>query len=887
MLSIPFEKHTLNNGLDVIVHSDRSIPVAAVNVWYHVGSKNETPGKTGFAHLFEHVMFEGSKHHNKDYFEPLQEIGANINGSTTNDRTNYWEDIPSNYLELALWLESDRMGFLLEALDENRFNLQRDVVKNERRQSYENRPYGMSYLKIQEALFPPPHPYNWPTIGSQEDLDNASVDDVKEFFRNFYHPSNASLSIVGDVEPQSVFKLVEKYFGDIEPGPSIERLSTQTSTLRGETNLILEDNIQLPRLYLAWPVPEDFTREQAALDILSVILADGRSSRLERKLLYENQTAHDIRVFNHAQEISGEFHIIATAGPNNSLETIQDELLKSLEEIKSHPPTEKEMMRAQNRIENYHIRQLEKLGGFGGKADQLNMYNVMAGNPDLINHDIARYRETTGDDVSNAAKLLGDHRINLKVLPKSKYKTAIKSVDRNIQPKPSTQITYEPPTPSKFELENGSELIVIEKNDLPIAQVGLLINKGATSDPDKYPGLTKFTAEMLVEGTKSKKAEELASELEHLGTRLSKDVSREHSFFSVDCLTKNIDASLLILADVVSNPIFPIEEFERLKNEHISDLTAQNDNPDFLASTIFRKLLYASNPKYGHPISGDINSVQNYDVETIKKQYKKIILDSKPTFIAAGNFNTKELIDQINNLFNAPIRESHIAGQEVTYLSNKDDNNTPKIYIIDRPDSAQSVIRAGHITLDRKHADYYSLAFVNYILGGDYSSRLNLNLRQDKGYSYGFYSNIDWSLVPSLWGARGSVQTEVTSEAVKEIIFEVEGIAKTNPISKEEFTKAKEGLIKSIPSQFESTSQIMNQLINMSIFDLKTDYFKSISEKLNALTLEQVQDSAQKHIDPRGIIIVVAGDRELIESPISELGYPVSIVTSDGQVEHE
>ena len=887
MLSIPFEKHTLNNGLDVIVHSDRSIPVAAVNVWYHVGSKNETPGKTGFAHLFEHVMFEGSKHHNKDYFEPLQEIGANINGSTTNDRTNYWEDIPSNYLELALWLESDRMGFLLEALDENRFNLQRDVVKNERRQSYENRPYGMSYLKIQEALFPPPHPYNWPTIGSQEDLDNASVDDVKEFFRNFYHPSNASLSIVGDVEPQSVFKLVEKYFGDIEPGPSIERLSTQTSTLRGETNLILEDNIQLPRLYLAWPVPEDFTREQAALDILSVILADGRSSRLERKLLYENQTAHDIRVFNHAQEISGEFHIIATAGPNNSLETIQDELLKSLEEIKSHPPTEKEMMRAQNRIENYHIRQLEKLGGFGGKADQLNMYNVMAGNPDLINHDIARYRETTGDDVSNAAKLLGDHRINLKVLPKSKYKTAIKSVDRNIQPKPSTQITYEPPTPSKFELENGSELIVIEKNDLPIAQVGLLINKGATSDPDKYPGLTKLTAEMLVEGTKSKKAEELASELEHLGTRLSKDVSREHSFFSVDCLTKNIDASLLILADVVSNPIFPIEEFERLKNEHISDLTAQNDNPDFLASTIFRKLLYASNPKYGHPISGDINSVQNYDVETIKKQYKKIILDSKPTFIAAGNFNTKELIDQINNLFNAPIRESHIAGQEVTYLSNKDDKNTPKIYIIDRPDSAQSVIRAGHITLDRKHADYYSLAFVNYILGGDYSSRLNLNLRQDKGYSYGFYSNIDWSLVPSLWGARGSVQTEVTSEAVKEIIFEVEGIAKTNPISKEEFTKAKEGLIKSIPSQFESTSQIMNQLINMSIFDLKTDYFKSISEKLNALTLKQVQDSAQKHIDPRGIIIVVAGDRELIESPISELGYPVSIVTSDGQVEHE
>ena len=880
MLSIPFEKHTLSNGLDVIVHRDHSIPVAAVNIWYHVGSKNETLGRTGFAHLFEHVMFEGSKHHNKDYFEPLQKIGANINGSTTNDRTNYWEDVPSNYLELALWLESDRMGFLLDALDENRFDLQRDVVKNERRQSYENRPYGMSYLKIQEALFPPPHPYNWPTIGSQEDLDNASVEDVKEFFRHFYHPSNASISIAGDVDSESTFRIVEKYFGDIDPGPSIERISTQTSTLLGETKIVLEDSVQLPRLYLAWAVPEDFTKMQAALDILSVILADGRSSRLEQKLLYKSQVAHDIRVFNHAQEISGEFHIIATAAPKGNLDTIENALFQELEAIKSTPPTVKEMDRAQNRIENYHIRQLEKLGGFGGKSDQLNMYNVMAGDPNFINKDLARYKAITPQDISEAAQLLGHNRVNLKVIPKSDYKPTSPSVDRNIQPEPARQISFEPPIPSRTKLKNGSELIIIEKKDLPIAQVGLFTNKGATSDPSASPGLTKFSANMMVEGTNNKSGEEIASELEFLGTRLSKEVSREHSFFSVDCLSKNIDQSLHILADVVKNPIFPDEDFDRLRNEQISELTAQNDNPDFLASTTFRGILYGHNSSHGHPISGNIESVNKYNISTIREQYKNVILDSKHIFIATGDFDKNDIIKQIDELFGAPANASQESHNEITNSLIGNDKNPTKIYIVDRPGAAQSVIRAGHVTLDRLHEDYYAMAFVNYVLGGDYSSRLNLNLRQDKGYSYGFYSSIDWAISPSLWSARGSVQTGVTAESIKEIIAEIEGISGSNLVSREEFSKAKEGLIKGLPGQFESNSQIMNQLINMAAFDLDLDYFKNMTSELENLTLEQVQNSAKRHINPECITVVIAGDREIIEEPLSKLGHPVSIVTS-------
>ena len=327
MISIPFEKHTLQNGLDVITHVDKTVPTVAVNVWYHVGSKNEVPGKTGFAHLFEHVMFEGSKNHNNDYFGPLQEIGALVNGSTTNDRTNYWENLPSNYLELAFWLESDRMGFLLEALDQGRFDLQREVVKNERRQSYENRPYGMAYLKLQELLFPIPHPYNWPTIGSQEDLDRADIEDVKDFFRKFYHPSNASIAIAGDIDPQRTLSLAEQYFGNLTPGPTIDRFHQMDSALKGQTWATLEDSVSLPRLYLAWPTKPEFTEEQAALDVLSVIMSDGRSSRLERKLVYEKQNTRDIRAYHHGQEISGEFHIIATANPGISTEDIYSCLL--------------------------------------------------------------------------------------------------------------------------------------------------------------------------------------------------------------------------------------------------------------------------------------------------------------------------------------------------------------------------------------------------------------------------------------------------------------------------------------------------------------------------------------------------------------------------------
>jgi zinc protease len=421
MISVPFQKHVLPNGLELILHQDRSLPVVAINIWYHVGSKNEKPGRTGFAHLFEHVMFEGSKHHNRTYFEPLQKIGANLNGSTNPDRTNYWENVPSNYLELALWLESDRMGYLLDALDQQRFDVQRDVVKNERRQSYENRPYGMAYLLLLPEVFPLPHPYNWPTIGSQEDLDSAKLEDIKDFFRTFYSPSNASIAIAGDIDLSQALQLVEKYFGDLTPAAPIAKMQPIASDLSGVKILSAEDDVQLERRYVVWPAPPAFDEWEPALDVLSTVLADGKGSRLYRRLVHETEMARDVAAFAYSQELSGEFFIQATTSKGVETARVSEAISQEIAAIKKTPPSDEEMERARNQIETHFVRTLERTGGFGGRADQLNYFNVLAGDPALVTTYPDRYKSVTAEQVSSAAsQFLGGRRVELTVSPKEK-----------------------------------------------------------------------------------------------------------------------------------------------------------------------------------------------------------------------------------------------------------------------------------------------------------------------------------------------------------------------------------------------------------------------------------------------------------------------------------
>ena len=882
MLSISHEKFTLSNGLDVILHEDHSIPIAAVNVWYHVGSKDEEVGRTGFAHLFEHVMFEGSKHHNRSYFDPLQKVGAGLNGSTTNDRTNYWETVPSNYLELALWLEADRMGFLLEALDQKRFDIQRDVVKNERRQSYENRPYGMAPMLLQPALFPPPHPYNWMTIGVPEDLDAATLDDVKSFFRRFYAPSNASLAIAGDFDPDEARRLVERYFGDLEPGPAINRVGRMDSDLRGSVSISMRDSVQLPRLYLAWPTPPDFDDDQPALDLLAAVLGAGKSSRLHRTLVHERQIARDASVYHHAQEIAGEFLVQITVNLGQNVEEVEAVAREEIGRVASEPIGEAEMASVMNRTELQYVRLLERLGGFYGRADLLNYFNTYTSDPDRINGELDRYRGVSADDIRRvAASTLNETFVKLTVLPERQLTSAASIVDRSVMPAAASAPRFGPPSARSLGLSNGMKILYLPKPGLPLVSYGLLLRAGSTTDPADRPGIADMTASMLPEGTSVRSSRQIADEMEMLGSGLGSEIGREFVMLASETLESNWERSLEIMSDVARNPTFPDEELDRVRDQRLTDLRRIGDSPVAVAARASRALFYGPASPYGHPGSGTEESVRVMGRDVLRAHHERLYGPSAATLLVVGDFSDEEVLARAE----ACLGDWNAAG--LAPRGPKDhlpeEVETPTIYLADKPGAAQSVIRAGHLTVERGHPDYFPLTLLNYVFGGHFAARLNMNLRQDKGYSYGYMSSIEWSTRVSALTAGGAVQTAVTAEAVAETLEEFSGIAGDRPVTKDEFHAARDGYLRALPSQMETHGQLLNQLVGMAVFDLPNDYLSRISDGVREASLDDLRRVAEERVDPRRLKVLVVGDGEVIEPGLRKLGLPIIPVDYDGR----
>ena len=882
MFSIDFEKYTLSNGLQVILHEDHALPITAVNLWYHVGSKNEEAGRTGFAHMFEHVMFEGSKNHNKLFFEPLQKVGANLNGSTGSDSTNYWATVPSNYLELVLWLESDRMGFLLDALDQKRFDVQRDVVKNERRQSYENRPYGMAHLLLQPTLYPTPHPYSWPVIGSQEDLDAAELDDIKDFFRTYYSPSNASLSIAGDIDRDATRGLIEKYFAEIPPAPAINRVGRMDSSLKGEVRMDLRDKVQLPRLSLVWPSGPMFHADEAPLDILAAVLGDGKSSRLYNTLVYDKQVARDVRVGSYAQEIAGEFEIQVTANPGNALEEIEDLVDAEVDRLRHDAPTDHEIERAINRIESHHVRNLERVGGFGGRADQLNHYNVFSGDPGLVNTDIERYRKVFGaDTVRVANEVLGDNRVRLAVLPAQEASPSGGEVDRSQMPKAADAGVYTPPIPQRAELDNGLKVMYVEKPGLPVVAVGLVLHGGSASDPIDRPGLDHMTATMLSEGTKTRTSQQIAEELEFLGSELEIDANREHVLVGAEALTSHWPAALEILSDVVRNPTFPDRDLERVRSERLADLSRIGDDPVAIAHRAARALLYGPETSYGHPGIGTDASVQAFTREELATHYQSCYGPNNATLLVVGDVSRDSILSkaeaQLGDWATPASGPSKGAG------GTESSPAPATIYLADKPGAPQSVIRAGHLTIARGDPDFYEMMLINYLFGGHPTARLFMNLRQDKGYSYGYYSSIDWLKGPSAIFAGGSVETSVTKESVVETLKEFAGIRGESPVTEDEYNDARDGLFRGFPSQFETQGQLLHQLGRQVVFGLQDDYYSRLLSRLDAVTLDRMHEVAAARIDDAHLSVLVVGDKKAIEPGLRDLGLPIVEVDSEGR----
>jgi zinc protease len=890
---IKYEQFKLPNGLNVIMHVDKSTPIVAVNLWYHVGSKNEVVGKTGFAHLFEHMMFQGSKNYNDDYFKPLQEAGANINGSTNTDRTNYFEVVPSNFLELALYMEADRMGGLLEAMTQEKLDNQRDVVKNERRQGVDNQPYGTAFEKIAETMFPKGHPYNWTTIGSLDDLTAASMDDVKAFFRQYYVPNNASLVIAGDFDPKQARVWVEKYFGSIAKRADIVRPNPPMPKLGGEVRKSFEDSVPLPRLYMVWHTVAQGHNDKAALDMLGSVLSSGRGSRLQSNLVYGKQIAQDAFGGHNARPIAGQFQITATARPQKTLDEIEKEIVVEIERIKKEPPTAEEMERALNQIESQAVFGLQTVLG---KADQMNRNATFFGKPDTFQEDLDKYRKVTPADVQRVANTyLNGNRLVMSYVPRKGSAASVGNTAANAPtstsskektkvdqsgnlPKGGADPKFALPKMEKSKLSNGLEVWLVRQSELPIVSMNLVIKTGGTADTKS--GLANVTATLLDDGTKTRSAVDISNQMQSIGAQLGTGSDWDSSGVNMLTLTRNLDKALDIFSDVVVNPSFPDNELETQRRRAMGAFLQRKNNPNAVANVAYNALLYGKNHPYGRQLTGDEESIKSITKADIQKFYETYYRPNNSTLIVVGDADAKMLMPKLETAF----ANWKAADVPATSVPSAPTFEKPGIYIVDRPGAAQSVVTIGHVGVDRSNPDYFSLLVMNSILGGQFVSRVNLNLREEKGYTYGARTGWSFRKGAGPFSASADVQTAVTKESVEEFMKELNGIRGTIPVTQKELEYNKQSIIRRYPSGFETIGQISNQLSNLLIYGLSDSYFNEYIQKVNAVTVADINRVANKYLNPAKMAIVIVGDKKVIEPKLKEIGgYAITYLDADGK----
>ncbi|MEO5936871.1 MAG: pitrilysin family protein, partial [Terriglobales bacterium] len=750
--ALAFEKYRLENGLEVILVEDHRLPMVAVNLWYHVGPANERAGRTGFAHLFEHMMFQGSQHIGDDaHFKILEGAGASdINGTTDFDRTNYFETLPSNQLELALWLESDRMGFLVETLDLAKLANQRDVVRNERRQGIENAPYGLVEEAMYHQLFPKTHPYYASVIGSHADLEAAQLDDVRDFFKQYYAPNNASIAIVGDINKAQAKELVKKYFGSIKAGPPVPKIDAQTPPITAERKVVVTDQVELPRVYMAWITAPIYKPGDAEFDLIAKILGGGKSSRLYKKLVYEKQIAQDVIAQQYSLILGSVFSIQATAKPGVKPEELQAAIDEELKVFREQGPAQEELVRARNSIESQIIRGLETLGGFGGVADRLNQYNHYLGDPGYLGQDLARYQKATIADLKMvAARDLRDHaRVIVhgvkgdKVIndiPKSPdvAKTETKPAEdtekwRTQQPKagPASKLTL--PVPQQFKLDNGLTVYLVEQHKLPIVSANLVVLAGSETNPVDKPGLASFTADMLDEGTQKRSTLQIAQDLDQLGATLGSAATADSASLTFRTLKKNVAAGFDILADVALNPAFAEKELDRVRKSRLTQILQQKDNPAALVSKVFYRVVFGDKHPYGFIDLGNEAVTKTLTRDDLVGFWKKGFVPGNAALVVAGDISAAELRTLATKYF-GKWRGAGTPAQRTPAAA----SSTRKIIIVDKPGAPQTQLRIGSPGIARSNPDYVPLDVMNTTLGGLFSSRINMNLREKNGYSYG------------------------------------------------------------------------------------------------------------------------------------------------------
>jgi zinc protease len=895
---IPFEKYTLPNGMDVILHEDHSTPIVGVNIWYHVGSKNEQPGRTGFAHLFEHMMFQGSKHFDNNYFLPLQKVGGRINGSTSSDRTNYWETVPSNFLELALWMESDRMAFLLPSMTKERLENQRSVVKNERRQSYENRPYGLVFETIMSAILPPDNPYSWPTIGSMSDLDAASREDVAIFFRRYYHPGNASLCIAGDFDPATAKKLVEKYFAPIPAGPKVEKLKPMDVELKESKRISMTDRVGLARLYINWLSVPSFAPDDAELDVLADVLAGGKTSRLYRRLVRDEQIAQDVSASQNSQELGGLFMITATARPGKEQSSLETIISEELQRIQKEPPTKAEIVRSVASRETGIIRSLEGISEFGGRADRLNMYNVMTGDPANLSNDFSRYHKVDPQGVQRVAKkYLSRNNVVLSVIPGDETKivpdprgpsaearkqlaksikdtplpepnTPPEDTERTTFPKPASEPSFKLPPIHRGILANGTNLLVVENHETPALSVHVTFPTGGADDTAGKIGLADLTAAVWDEGTDKRTSEQIAEQLADIGANLSVGSGSDNTSIRLYTLKRHLGKAIEIFSDVILHPSFPEVELERQRNISLGRLVQIRNEPNALAAMATTQMIYGYNHPYGRPSQGTINSLKSITRQDLQDFQKMVTDPAQATVIAVGDTSLEEIKGELEKVFSGWKSSTKLS--EAIFSSPV--AQPTSITLIDKSGAAQSIISVVLVGTFRKTTDYFPLHVMNTALGGQFASRLNMNLRENKGFTYGARSSSDWRTRDlSTFVASASVQTAVTAPALTEFVNELQDIAGKHPVEGEELDFCKKYIIRGFPAGFETSSALASQLETLTQFQLPDNYFETVLPSVNAVTKEEILAVAKKYLKTDNMTVIIVGDRSKIESDLRKL----------------
>ncbi|MCB1564401.1 MAG: insulinase family protein, partial [Xanthomonadales bacterium] len=858
-----------------------------VNVWYHVGSKDEKPGKTGFAHLFEHLMFQGSENFKDEYFKPFEKAGATgQNGTTWLDRTNYFENVPTTALDMALWMESDRMGHFKGAISQELLDEQRGVVQNEKRQG-DNQPYGKFFETLQQYSFPEGHPYRWETIGSMDDLNAASVDDVKQWFADYYGPNNAVLVLAGDIDLATARQKAQQYFGDIPAGPPVDRLDTWVAPRTESRRVEMQDRVAQSRVNIAWNVAELGNPDLTSLDLFATILGGGKTSRLYKRLVYTDQIADSASAGVMGFELASLFLIQADVKKDVDPAKVEKAIREEMARLLKDGPTADELARAKTEGRANLVRGVERVGGFGGKAQVLAQCMVYENDPGCFRTEQTQAEAATPMQLKQAAdKWLSRGDLTIQIDPFPTYSNADKGVDRSTGvPEVNQFPDLSFPVLERATLKNGMDVILARRDSIPVVNVELLFDAGYAADQGRKPGTASFTMDMLDEGSKTRGPLELAAEADSLGARLWAGASLDNAQVGVSALSENLRPSLALLADMLRNPAFDEKEFQRVQAQRLAGIAREKTQPASMAMRILPPMLYGEGHAYATPMtgSGTEEAVAAMTPDDLRQYQQDWLRPDNAKILVVGDTTLDAVMPELERAFGdwkAPATPKPVKRIDKVALP-----DSPRVFIMDKPGSVQSMIIAGELAPSTSAPNYLEIETMNDVLGGVFTARLNMNLREDKSWAYGAFSFLVSALGQRPFMLYAPVQTDKTVDSIKEMQKEIAAYIGDKPATAEEIAKIKAKDVRSLPGQYETGSAVLGAIESMQLYGRPDDYVSTLKSRIEAQDDDAIRAAAREVIKPNAMTWVIVGDRSKIEQPIRELmGESVRVIDTDGKL---